>query len=50
MMSLRPRSIRRLFSLRVKSVDDVPWGLTSRSRRNFLYLFAVGIQPQRRRE
>ena len=46
---MRPRSIRRLFSLRVKSVDDVPWGLTSRSRRNLLYLF-VGIQPQRRRE
>ena len=41
---MRPRSIRRLFSLRVKSVDDVPWGLTSRSRRDLLYHF-VGIQP-----
>jgi hypothetical protein len=41
---MRPRSIRRLFSLRVKSVDDIPWGLTSRSRRDLLYHF-VGIQP-----
>ena len=39
---MRPRSIRRLFSLRVKSVDDIPWGLTSRSRREYHF---VGIQP-----
>ena len=43
---MRPRSIRRLFSLRVKSVDDIPWGLTSRSRRDLLYHF-VGIQPNK---
>ena len=41
---MRPRAIRRLFSLRTRLRRGVPWVLTSRSRRNLVYHF-VGIQP-----